>query len=116
MLQLLFYPYGDDGPVKDELDRLEAERPKASARIELDLDVLSMEGLRSSRIVIRPLGHKLWELKRSYDGIEYRLFLGVSKGKVWLLHFIEKKSAKTPKGDLEVARKRLKEVTRVKGI
>ena len=116
MLQLLFYPHGNNGPVRDELRRLTDERPKASARLELDLDILLMEGLRSSRIIIRPLGSKLWELKRSYDGIEYRLFLGVSKGTVWLLHFIEKKSAKTPKGDLHLARKRLKEVARAKGI
>ena len=116
MLQILFYPYGDNGPVKNELLALIKERPKASARIEVDLAVLSTEGLRSPRLIVRPLGDKLWELKRSYDGIEYRLFLGVLKGTAWLLHFIEKKSAKTPKNDLRLARKRLKEVAYVEGL
>jgi phage-related protein len=45
-----------------------------------------------------------------YAGIHYRLFFGVGKGRVWLLHSIEKKSSKIPKADLELARKRLKEV------
>ena len=116
MPQILFYPYGNDGPVKEGLVRLAQERPKASVRLELDLEVLSTEGLRSPRVVIRPLGNKLWELKRSYDGIEYRVFLGVRQGTIWLLHVIEKKSAKTPKSDLELARKRLKEVAHVEGI
>ena len=49
-------------------------------------------------------------MKRLYDGIQYRLFFGVWKGSAWLLHSIEKKSAKTPKDDLDLARKRLKEV------
>ena len=38
------------------------------------------------------------------------MFFGVHRGAVWLVHSIEKKSAKTPKDDLGVARKRLKEV------
>ena len=66
--------------------------------------------MRSQQITLRPLGDKLWELKRLYDGIQYRVFFGVREGAAWLVHSIEKKSAKTPKDDLEVARKRLKEV------
>ena len=92
------------------LNWLVKERPKAFARLAIDLEVLGAEGLRSQQITIRPLGDKLWELKRLYDGIQYRVFLGVHKGIVWLLHSIEKKSAKTPKDDLDLARKRLKEV------
>ena len=72
--------------------------------------MLGAEGLRSQHIAIRPLGDKLWELKRFYDGIQYRLFFGVWKEGVWLVHSIEKKSAKTPKDDLELSRKRFREV------
>lgn len=97
--------------MRDYLSELAKERPKAFARLALDLEVLGAEGLRSQQITVRPLGDKLWELKRLYDGIQYRLFFGVWKGASWLLHSIEKKSAKTPKGDLELARKRLREVT-----
>ncbi|HLD69304.1 MAG TPA: type II toxin-antitoxin system RelE/ParE family toxin [Candidatus Omnitrophota bacterium] len=110
MLEILYYPEGSSGPVRDYLTELARERPKAFARLALDLEILGAEGLRSRQISIRPLGDKLWELKRLYEGIQYRLFFGVGKGTVWLLHTIEKKSAKTPKDDLELAKRRLKEV------
>lgn len=110
MLEILYYPEGNQGPVREYLSELAKDRPKAFARLVLDLEVLGAEGLRSRQITIRPLGDKLWELKRLYDGIQYRLFFGVGKGTIWLLHSIEKKSAKTPKDDLELSRKRLKEV------
>lgn len=110
MLEILYYPQGNRGRVGEHLAQLARERPKAFARLALDLEVLGAEGLRSQQITIRPLGEKLWELKRLYDGIQYRLFFGVHKGAAWLVHSIEKKSAKTPKDDLELARKRLREV------
>ena len=110
MLEILYYPEGNHGPVRDYLTRLAKERPKAFARLALDLEVLGAEGLRSQQITIRPLGDKLWELKRLYDGIQYRVFFGVHKGAAWLVHGIEKKSAKTPKDALELARRRLREV------
>ena len=110
MLEILYYPDGSRGPVRDYLNNLAKERPKAFARLVLDLEVLGAEGLRSQQVTIRALGSKLWELKRLYDGIQYRLLFGVREGAVWLLHSIEKKSPKTPKDDLELARKRLKEV------
>ena len=113
MLDIFYYPEGDSGPVKNYLNWLVKERPKAFARLVVDLEVLGAEGLRSQQITIRPLGDKLWELKRKYDGVQYRLFFAVHEGIVWLLHSIEKKSAKTPKDDLDLARKRLKEVMRL---
>ncbi len=103
-------PHGNDGPVAEYLGRLAKERPKTFARLALDLEILGAEGLRSGQIAIRPLGEKLWELKRLYEGIQYRIFFGVHKGAAWLVHSIEKKSAKTPKDDLALARKRLREV------
>ena len=110
MLEILYYPHGNDGPVAEYLEQLAKERPTAFARLAVDLEVLGAEGLRSQQIMVRPLGDKLWELKRLYDGVQYRIFFCVSKGAAWLLHSIEKKSAKTPKDDLGLARRRLKEV------
>ena len=110
MLEILYYPEGNRGPVRDYFTELAKERPKAFARLGLDLEVLGAEGLRSQQITIRPLGDKLWELKRLYDGVQYRVFFGIHRGAAWLVHSIEKKSTKTPKDDLELARKRLREV------
>lgn len=111
MLEILYYPDGHQGPVAGYLAELAKERPQAFAKLAIDLEVLGAEGLRSQQITVRPLGQKLWELKRLYDGIQYRIFFGVWNGAAWLLHHLEKKSAKTPKEDLELARKRLKGVT-----
>ena len=110
MVEVLYYPEGNRGPVAAYLAELARERPKAFARLALDVEILGAEGLRSQQITVRPLGDKLWELKRLYDGVHYRLFFGVWKGAVWLVHSLEKKSAKTPRSDLELARKRLKEI------
>lgn len=110
MLEVLYYPEGNRGPVAEYLEQLANKQPKAFTRLALDLEILGAEGLRSGQITVRPLGNKLWELKRLYEGIQYRIFFGVHKGAAWLLHGIEKKSAKTPKDDLELARRRLREV------
>lgn len=110
MLGIQYYPGGSGGPVADHLERLASERPKALARLALDIELLGAEGSRCSHITVRPLGNKLWELKRLYDGMQYRIFFGMAQQTVWLLHSIEKKSAKTPQGDLQLARKRLREV------
>lgn len=71
MFEVLYYPHGNDGPVAEYLGGLAKERPKAFARLVLDLEILGAEGLRSGQITIRPLGNKLWELKRLYEGIQY---------------------------------------------
>ncbi len=110
MLEILYYPEGNRGPVSEYLEQLARERPKAFARLAVDLEILGAEGLRSQQITIRHLGDKLWEIKRLYEGIQYRIFFGVWKGAAWLLHSIEKKSVKTPKEEIELARRRLREV------
>ena len=112
MLRILYYPEGRGGPVAAHLQRLSQERPKAAARLSIDLEILKTEGSRSPRITVASFGGKLLELKRLYDGIQYRMFFVIWKGEAWLLHSIEKKSAKTPAGDLKIAYARLKEVTR----
>lgn len=69
-----------------------------------------LRGLQSKQISIRSLGGGLWELRRSFEGIKYRILFCIHNGEVWLLHVIEKKTAKTPMHDLELAKKRMKEV------
>ena len=46
MLGILYYPQGNHGPVADHLERLAKERPKAFAKLVVDLEVLGAEGLR----------------------------------------------------------------------
>lgn len=107
-LKLLYYPGGDSGPVKDRLEALSLERPAAFIKLRMDLEVLGTEGPRSPRIDVRSLGQGLWELRRRHEGLQYRLLFCVGRGYAWLLHAIEKKSARTPLDDLRLARKRMR--------
>ncbi len=43
MLDILYYPEGNRGPARDYLTQLARERPKAFARLALDLEVLGAE-------------------------------------------------------------------------
>jgi phage-related protein len=107
-LKICYYPHEDDGPVKNYFEGLAALRPGACVSLALDLEILAAEGLRSKRVTIRPLGEGLWELKRLFGGVQYRIFFCAGRGAAWLLHAIEKKSARTPLDDLRLARKRMR--------
>ena len=79
-ITICYYPEGSSGPVKDYLDGLAVERPAAYVKLALDLEILGAEGLRSKQITIRPLGQGLWELKRLFEGTQFRIFFCVERG------------------------------------
>lgn len=59
----------------------------------------------------RPLGGGLWEVRSNLPhGRIARVIFCVSGGRMVLLHGFEKKAQKTPQPDLELARKRQKEI------
>jgi len=114
MLRVEFYPDGDDGPVLEYLREVKHDpyRKAVATQLGLDLHVLQLEGLSSRKIDIKrvvDVPGSVWELRRLIEGIQYRLYFCVKRGKVWLLHHLEKKTRKIPRGDLEIIRKRSKE-------
>lgn len=58
---------------------------------------------------VRPMRAGLYELRVSAEAGEFRVFFTASAGELVLLHGFQKKSAKTPAGDLDLARARQKE-------
>ncbi len=61
----------------------------------------------------RAMSGGLLELRvKSKEGIARVFYCTVVNNRIVILHVITKKSQKTPKKELETARKRLKEVTR----
>jgi len=109
-LKIQYFPSGNRGYVYDYFEILAKTKPKALVRLMLDLKILGAEGLQSKQISIRSVGKRLWELRRKYDGMQYRIIFCLHNGNIWLLHWLEKKSAKTPLSDIKVAQKRMKEV------
>ena len=56
------------------------------------------------------LGGGLYEIRSTHDRTEYRVFFCIAASKLVLLHGIVKKARTTPKADLGLARKRLREL------
>lgn len=115
MLRIQFYPLGDAGAVLEYLEglRLDPQKTSAYSKLIADLGFLESEGLMSKSISVERVHGvpgSAWELRRSFDGIKYRIYFIVRRGEAWLLHFLEKKSPKIPKHDLGVFRRRAKEV------
>ena len=77
-----YYPRWDSGFVLDYLDelKLDGQRKKAEARLRGDLLSLLYTWPRPIGVQVKPLkGHEpLWELKREYQGIAYRVFFCVN--------------------------------------
>jgi phage-related protein len=62
--------------------------------------------------LVRSLGDGLWEIRSSLPSQRIaRLLLCFHEGTIVVLHGFIKKTQKTPPGDLELARKRKREVT-----
>ena len=60
-----------------------------------------------------PMGGGLFEIRaRGKEGIGRSLFCTVKGGEIFILHSFIKKTQKTPKKDLQIARKRLGELRR----
>jgi phage-related protein len=59
----------------------------------------------------RPLGGGLWEVRSTLPSRRIaRVLFFVDDGRIGVVHGFIKKTQKTPEGDLEIARKRMKEM------
>lgn len=62
--------------------------------------------------LVRKLGADLWEVRSHLEHGTARVFFTVLGAQMVLLHGFVKKSQATPKAELDLARKRMKEVHR----
>ena len=60
--------------------------------------------------LVRNLGQALWEIRVSLPRGIARILFCIRKSEMILLHAYEKKSQKAPKKELDIARKRIKDV------
>ena len=92
-------------PVKEYLEGLPSDRAEV---VYASLADLERHGLDGAAATARHIEGKLWELKFSID----RVFYVVITGPVMvLLHAYKKQGQRAPPRELEVARRRLKDVT-----
>lgn len=110
-MKIFFYetPNGKS-PIKKLIDGL----PNIEqARFLEVIDEIENNGLSASRIIFKPLEGKLWEIKFSSPTLGYRvLYVLLEKALMVWLHAFAKKTQKTPIKELDLARKRLKEILR----
>ena len=94
-------------PVREWLTSL----PKADRRM-IGVDIATVEyGWPVGMPTCRPLGRGLWEVRSSLPSKRIsRVLFCVAQAHMVLLHGFIKKSQKTPKSDIEIARARQKEV------
>lgn len=73
------------------------------------IETVGLEQLREPHV--KHLEGKLWELRaKSSDGIARGIYVTVTGRRVVILHVFVKKSQKTPRVALEIARSRMKEI------
>jgi phage-related protein len=92
---------------------IEALPPGLQARLVRLLEAVENIGLENLREPhVKHLEGKLWELRaKASEGIARGIYVTVTGRKVIVLHVFVKKSQKTPTGALDLARKRMREMT-----
>jgi phage-related protein len=101
---------GGRAPVRDFIDAMPLH---AKARTIHTLDLIEGYGLSLGEPHIKRLDEGLWEIRvRALEGYYRLMFTVVGRRVIVLLHGFQKKSHATPQRELDVAKQRLKEVTK----
>lgn len=96
-------------PIKDYIDNLKLKKDKNSRinyeKIKLTLCLLEKYGFDVGMPYIKRIDKDIWELRPIRNRI---LFFAYSSNEFILLHMFMKKTNKTPKKEIEIARNRMK--------
>ncbi len=98
-------------PVLDYMREL-ARRDSKDSRIKLNkfndyIELLSQQGTRAGQPYIKHLDEEIWELRPLRDRI---LFVAWLDGSFVLLHYFVKKTQKTPRREIEKAKRELQDL------
>jgi phage-related protein len=94
---------------RDEMDALPED---IRARFQRIVELIKSKGLSEMREpYVKHLEGKLWEMRmKGRDGIARSIYITASGQRIVILHSFMKKTQKTPKPALELARARAKEI------
>ncbi|WP_338885100.1 type II toxin-antitoxin system RelE/ParE family toxin [Xenorhabdus sp. TH1] len=85
--------------------------PKIQARMLKLLELMEQHGANLGSPHTKPMGNGLFEVRaKAQEGISRGLFCYLDGSNIYILHAFVKKSQKTPKKDLDLAKSRMKEV------
>lgn len=86
--------------------------PKIQARMIRILELMEEHGANLGSPHTAPMGGGLFEIRaKAREGIGRALFCYMKGERLYILHAFVKKSQKTPKKDLDLAKTRMKEVS-----
>jgi phage-related protein len=95
--------------VDGELEALPTDMRARLVRIGAIIEAVGFQGLPAD--TVKHLEDKLWELRiRGRDGIARAVYVTAVRQRVVIVRVFVKKSQKTPRHELELARQRAKEV------
>lgn len=106
-IQVRFYRSASGGePVRQWLMKL-----SRNDRLIIGTDIKTVEfGWPVGLPVCRPMGDGLWEVRSSLHNRIARVLFCIEGDTMWLLHGFIKKQKKTPAGEINIARKRMREI------
>ena len=94
-----------DEPVREFLNSLDL---KTKARFDWSIEQLQMRNVRAREPLVRQLEGRLWELREESTTNIYRLIYFFFTGRrIIFLHGFQKKTQRTPRREIEVARRRM---------
>ena len=107
MYEIEYYIENNKSPVYEFISELNIKEQAKTLR---EIDLLSEFGLPLGfPHISKMVGTDLWELRIKHSSNHFRIFyFCFTNNKFVLLHGIRKTTNKTPKGDLELATKRMK--------
>ena len=95
--------------VDAEIEALPADMRARLVRLGNIIEAVGFQGLPAD--TVKHLEDKLWELRiRGKDGISRAIYVTATGQRVVIVRVFVKKTQKTPKHELELARQRVKEV------
>jgi phage-related protein len=94
-----------------EPTRLWLQSLPKDVRLQIGSDIAKVQRMWPiSRPLVGSLGGGLYEVVTSYNRNEYRMLFCMTGGAMILLHGFQKKTQKTPRSELNLAKQRRKEV------
>lgn len=102
-----------NSPVREFLRTLDR---KTRARFDWSIEQLGVRNVHATEPLVKHIEGKLWELRRASDGNIYRLVYFFFNGRtIVFVHGFQKKTQKTPRGEIAIAQARMNDYIRRKG-